>query len=119
MEFLLVPLTLVATICLNNGAIVPQPEKRQVVAETQSVVRERKDVAQSTSDPIDLNTATPEQILKLPGIGPKRASAIIEARKQKPFRSVQDLRRIKGIGKKTIMKLAPFVVVKPPQESQK
>jgi competence ComEA-like helix-hairpin-helix protein len=119
MEFLLVPLTFVATVCLNAGAIPPHAEKKQVVTEPQSIVPNKTDVAQSTSEPIDLNSATPEQILKLPGIGPKRASAIIELRKQKPFKSVHDLRRIKGIGKKIIMRLAPFVVVKPPQELQK
>jgi len=120
MELLLVPLTLVATMCLSSGAFPPHPEKGERDKQGQSIALTTQTVvAQSTSEPIDLNSATPEQIMKLPGIGPKKASAIIEARKVKPFRSVQDLKRVKGIGKKTIMKIAPLVTVKPPQETQR
>jgi competence ComEA-like helix-hairpin-helix protein len=53
-------------------------------------------------DKIDINTATPKQLDDLVGIGPKYAQAIIGAR---PFFSVDDLIRVKGIGEKTLQKI--------------
>ena len=48
---------------------------------------------------------------KLPGIGPTLAKRIVETREAEPFRSVEDLRRVRGIGVKTLEKLRPLVVV--------
>lgn len=66
----------------------------------------------STPDPLDLNSATLEQLVSLPTIGPVLAQRIIDARQTRPFSSVDDLRRVKGIGEKTLEKLKPFVTVK-------
>jgi len=54
---------------------------------------------------ININTATAEELVKakLKGIGKARAEAIVKDRAANgPFSSVQDLTRVKGIGKKTI-----------------
>jgi len=51
---------------------------------------------------ININTATLEQLDELTGIGPKYAQAIIDGR---PFSSVDDLLRVKGIGEKTLQKI--------------
>ena len=54
---------------------------------------------------ININTATVEELVKakLKGIGKKKAEAIVKDRAANgPFSSVQDLGRVKGIGKKTI-----------------
>jgi competence protein ComEA len=65
--------------------------------------------ADATADaPIDLNLATEAQLEALPGIGPKMTAAIIEGR---PYGSVDDLLRVKGIGEVTLAKLRPFVKV--------
>ncbi len=50
--------------------------------------------------PIDVNTATAEQLSEsLQGVGPQKAAAIIAYREQHgPYRSVQDLTKVKGIG---------------------
>jgi competence protein ComEA len=53
----------------------------------------------SAVGPIDLNTATAEQLDSLPGVGPATAKAIIDHRtKNGPFRSVDDLLDVRGIG---------------------
>ncbi len=60
---------------------------------------------------LDLNTATRNQLLELPGVGPKRAEEIIRYRLQRPFRRTADLMRVKGIGPKMFDKLKPLVSV--------
>lgn len=64
---------------------------------------------------IDVNTATVDELVKLPGIGPHKAEAIIESRKSKGrFASVDDLLRVKGIGEKTLSSMRPLVTVGAP-----
>jgi competence protein ComEA len=58
--------------------------------------------------PVNVNTATADELQRLPGIGPVTAQAIAAGR---PFQSVADLDRVKGIGAKTVEKLRPFVTV--------
>ena len=58
--------------------------------------------------PVDVNTASADELQRLPGVGPVMAGAIVAGR---PFRSVGELDRVRGIGTKTLEKLRPFVVV--------
>ncbi len=62
--------------------------------------------------PINVNTATADELMRLPGIGPVMAQNIITSRTAAPFQTVNDLDKVKGIGPKTLEKLRPFVVVK-------
>jgi len=63
---------------------------------------------------LDLNRATAEQLDTLPGIGPAKASAIVADREAAgPFRSVDDLVRVKGIGPAIVEKLRDSVVALP------
>lgn len=61
---------------------------------------------------VDLNQATLSDLEALPGIGPKLAQRVIEHRDENgPFRSVDDLRQVKGIGRKKFDRLRPHVLV--------
>ena len=51
---------------------------------------------------VDINNANKEQLITLKGIGEKKAEAILEYRKKQCFKSVDELVKIKGIGKKLI-----------------
>ena len=51
---------------------------------------------------VNLNTATPDELRLIPGVGPARVRNILAYRRAHPFRTVDELARIKGIGRKTI-----------------
>ena len=55
---------------------------------------------------VNINTATPEQLAALPGIGPAKAKEIVAAR---PFKTVDDLKKVKGIKDAVLAKLRPYV----------
>lgn len=64
---------------------------------------------------VDINTANEAQLESLPGIGPGKAKAIVAERQANgPFKSVDELRRVKGIGEKTIAELRAQASVGPP-----
>ncbi len=68
---------------------------------------------------VDLNTATKDDLVALPGIGPSKAQAIVDDRKANgPFKSVDDLKRVKGVRAATIERLRAEVTVKPPPVAQ-
>ncbi len=62
--------------------------------------------------PVDLNRATAADLGQLPGVGPVLAKRMVEYRKSVGrFHAVEDLRAVKGIGKKKFERLKPFVTV--------
>ena len=74
----------------------------------------------TTSEPrsnggvVNLNEASPDQLVLLPGVGPSRATAIVNYRKLHPFKHVEELQRIKGIGKKIFSRLRPLLALSGP-----
>lgn len=60
---------------------------------------------------ININQASPQELQLLPGIGPKLSERIISERSRRPFASVDELRRVYGIGAKMLEKLRPWVTV--------
>jgi competence protein ComEA len=63
---------------------------------------------------VNLNTAGPEVLGLLPGIGPAKALSIVAYRTKRPFRTVDELVRIKGIGRKMVRALRPHLAVTGP-----
>lgn len=64
------------------------------------------------SGTLNLNLATQEELERLPGIGPAKAQRILAWRARNVrFRQVRDLRRVKGFGRKTVLRLAPYLTV--------
>jgi competence protein ComEA len=66
----------------------------------------------SSQTKINLNKANETELQNLPGIGPSKAAAILEYReKNGPFKRVEDLKEISGIGDKTFEKLKDIISV--------
>jgi competence protein ComEA len=62
--------------------------------------------------PININTANSEELQLVPGIGPVTAEKILQMRKSYgPFKSVDDLRAIRGIGPKRLEKMRKYLTV--------
>ena len=58
---------------------------------------------------IDLNTAGPDELSLLPGVGPSLAARIVEDRLARgPFRTVDDLDRVRGVGPALLRGVRPF-----------
>jgi competence ComEA-like helix-hairpin-helix protein len=66
--------------------------------------------------PIDLNRATAEDLDAIPGLGPALAQRIVDYRKAHgPFKKIEDLREVSGIGIQNLQKLKPFLRLGSPQ----
>lgn len=63
---------------------------------------------------VNLNTATPELLELLPGVGPAKVRSILIYRQRRPFRTVDELVRIKGIGRKMVRHLRAHLAVSGP-----
>jgi competence protein ComEA len=69
--------------------------------------------------PINLNTASSAELQQVPGIGPSAADRILQMRKSLgAFKSLDDLRAIKGIGPKKLDKIRKYLSVGKPAPSK-
>lgn len=108
---------LLATI----GYFILQNQNRELgyvaverLPENSSVVQQTKVSAPGIleGERININTASPEDLERLPGIGKTRAADIVAFREAKgPFASPEGILEISGIGQKTYEKLAPYITV--------
>ncbi|HAR63945.1 MAG: hypothetical protein DKM50_12880 [Candidatus Margulisiibacteriota bacterium] len=93
---------------LHDGQKIIIPSAGMISSETQGVSSGTK----SSSAVININQATCEQLQDIPGIGKKYAENIIKYREANGyFKSYDDLRKVKGIGKKRIEKIKELSVL--------
>ncbi len=82
-----------------------QRSEDQDLKELQSQVKK----APSPQSLLDLNTASKEELMSINGISPNLAERIIAGR---PYKNVDDLLKVKGIGQKKLEKIRPYFVVR-------
>ena len=65
-----------------------------------------------SEEKININTADPAELDKLPGVGPATAAAIVEYRqKEGQFQSIEDLKKVSGIGEAKFKKFADRITI--------
>jgi competence protein ComEA len=96
-------------LCVEADELV-RDESPRSAASTVRPAGAKKNVALSGKT-INVNEADAVELQRLPRIGPKLAQRIIEERGKRPFVTINDLRRVKGIGPKTLDGLKPFVTL--------
>ena len=63
---------------------------------------------------VNLNTASATDLEGLPGIGAKTAARIVEYRqKNGPFKKIEELMNVRGVGEKSFLKLKPQITIAP------
>ncbi|MEM9459935.1 MAG: helix-hairpin-helix domain-containing protein [Myxococcota bacterium] len=98
----LLRLALLATVTGLSGLCMPS---------AQAATRPLAVVTAPLEGQLNLNTATEEQLQLLPGVGPATAAKIIHYRQRRPFRSILHLMRIKGIGRKRLEAMRPYLTL--------
>ncbi len=83
----------------HKGEVLPTPDQKS---------------AATLGAPININTATAEELDRLPGIGPSLAKTIIDYRaKNGPFKKIEDINAVKGIGDALYAKIKDMITVGP------
>ncbi|MDC8830375.1 ComEA family DNA-binding protein [Alteromonas gilva] len=103
MKFLIVKICLIALAWIASF---------NAVSVSAAVVKTADKTAQiaTAESRINVNTATLEQLMTLPGIGESKAAAIISHRQTEgPFTTPDDLVKVKGIGTKLLAKLIDVI----------
>ena len=68
---------------------------------------------------VNINTASAAELDTLPGVGAKTAALIVEYRqKNGPFKKIEDLMNVRGIGEKNFLKLKPHLTIGPAKADQ-
>ena len=88
------------------------PLARKEARDEAAELDEARGGAKATENkPVDINHAARDELMTLPGVGEKLAHELIGRR---PFKSIEDLDRVPGIGKATLERIRPFLKATPP-----
>lgn len=93
-----------ALILLTGAVILHSPSAAEIRAEPAEFGALPRDAL------LDLNNATAEELMCLPGIGPVKAEAILSRRAELGgFETREDILSVPGIGEATLEKISPYI----------
>ena len=98
----------------TRGRVLARVALLLILAATTAAAADTVDATATpaATESVDLNSATTEQLTTIPGIGEAMAQRIIDWREEHgPFRRVEDLMKVKGIGERSLEKIRPHVSV--------
>ena len=64
---------------------------------------------QTLTGTLNVNDASADQWQLLPGIGPSTAAKVLDYRASHPFKTIEQVMRVKGIGRKTFNRIKPYL----------
>ena len=106
-------LSIVAVSCLL-GALPSATAAAQSTSAARSAAKAAPTAKAVPTAIVNLNTASAPDLEGLPGIGAKTAARIVEYRqKNGPFKKVEELMNVRGVGEKNFLKLKPQITVAP------
>lgn len=97
---------------VKDQMIIYVPKKGEPVPQSLETLQESASAQQNQEEKINLNTATEAELQTISGIGAKKAQEIIRFRdEQGPFKTVEELKNVPGIGEKTVERLKDMLTV--------
>ncbi len=103
---------LAALLCaLTAAGLFDAPPQRKTVALAPLPEALPAAPAAESEGRVDINTASAERLMSLPGIGPAMAEKIIETRQKNPFYFVEDIKNVPGIGDRRLEQIRDLIAV--------
>ncbi len=97
---------------VKDQMIIYVPKKGESVAQSLETLQESAPAQQNQEEKINVNTATEAELQTISGIGAKKAQEIIRFRdEQGPFKTIEELKNVPGIGEKTVERLKDMLTV--------
>lgn len=97
---------------VKDQMIIYVPKKGEAMAQSLETLQESAPAQQNQEEKINLNTATEAELQTISEIGAKKAQEIIRFRdEQGPFKTVEELKNVPGIGEKTVERLKDMLTV--------
>ncbi len=111
-QWILIGIT-AAFFCVLTGVFIGRNMTRSYIPVDNAIhapTNESTEAKQNNDGKIDINTATEQQLMLLPGVGESTAKKIIEYRTQNNgFTAIEDLMNVSGIGEKKFEQMKPYI----------